>query len=96
MHLLLYFVLLFLISGLIHRAYKKEPRTHTADGSIVMAIGIFSFDTLPRIPFIPALIKQFIILELLIICWYLAMSYIKQYQDGYFCCNMLQKKINLV
>lgn len=92
MYTFLYFFILFFISGLIHRAYKKEPRTQTADGSIVMAIGIFSFDALPRIPFIPAVIKQFIILELLIICLHLAMSYLEQYRDGYFSRNIQLKK----
>ena len=91
-YILLYFFFLFFISGLIHRAYKKEPRTQTADGSIVMAIGIFSFDALPQIPGIPEAIKQFIILELLIICLYLVRNYIGQYRDGYFNCSIRLKK----
>lgn len=91
-YILLYFFILFFISGLIHRAYKKEPRTQTADASIVMAIGIFSFDALPRIPFIPEVIKQFIILELLVICFYLIMSYREQYRDGYLSRSIQLKK----
>ncbi|WP_133135811.1 hypothetical protein [Legionella rowbothamii] len=91
-YILLYFFILFFISRLIHRAYKKDPRTQTADGSIVMAVGIFSFDALPRIPFIPDAIKQFIILELLVIFLYLVMSYLKQYRDGYFRRSIQLKK----
>jgi hypothetical protein len=40
-------------SGLVHHCYKKYPQTVTSDGSIIMAIEIFSLNVLQKLPFQP-------------------------------------------
>lgn len=90
---ILYFLILFLFSGFIHHFYKKIPQTMTSDGSIIMAIGIFTLDALQKMPSTTSSLVQLITLELLIIWLYLVNSYRKQYQDGYFQ-RTIQNKIN--
>ncbi|ARG98457.1 hypothetical protein [Legionella micdadei] len=79
-----YFLILLFLSRLIRHFYKKEPHTSTSDGSIVMAIGIFSFDALQQLSFCTHKFSQVVTLELLIIWLYLASSYINQYLQGSF------------
>lgn len=80
----LYFFILLFLSGIAHHFYKKSPPTTTADGSIIMAIGIFSLDALQKMPFVTPGLTQLIALELLIIWMYLIKSYTRQYLNGYF------------
>lgn len=80
------FFILLCLSGLVRYFYKKEPRPSTADGSIVMAIGIFSFDALLKLPLVSRGFTQLVTLELLIVWLLLVKNYLNQSLHGGFKC----------
>jgi len=83
-HSIIIFVILLAISELIRRFYTGMPKFSTLSGSIVMAIGIFSLDTLQQLPFVNPFISQLISVELFVIWLYLVQFYINSYLSGSF------------
>ncbi|CAM2736188.1 Uncharacterised protein [Legionella steigerwaltii] len=80
----LYLLILLLISALVHHFFKKGSCCQAFAGNIVMAIGIVLFDVLPQFQCVTPLLRQLIILELLIIGFYLMCSFVKCSVEGHF------------
>ncbi|MCW8399127.1 hypothetical protein OQJ26_10020 [Legionella sp. PATHC038] len=80
----LYLLILFLVSALVHHFYKNSVCCQTSAGSIVMAIGIATFDVLPQFQLVTPLVKRLIILELLVIELYLICFFVKCSMAGQF------------
>lgn len=73
------FLILFIISTIIRRFFYDKKYSSVSAGSIVMAIGIFYLAVLPKLPFVNTFIKDVLALELFIIWFYIAISYINCY-----------------
>src|SRR6185312_17146269 len=73
------FLILFICSTIIRRFFHDKKYSSVSAGSIVMAIGIFYLAVLPKLPFVNPLIKNVLALELFIIWFYIAISYINCY-----------------
>ena len=71
------FVILFFISAVVNHYYKKPKSTSVSasSGSIVMAIGIFALYALQNLPFNTSFLTKLITLELLIIWFYIVVSF---------------------
>ena len=83
-YLVLYLLILFLVSAFVHHFYKKSTGCQAVAGNIVMAIGIVLFDVLPQFHFVTPLLRQLIIMELLIIGFYLLCFFVNCSIEGRF------------
>lgn len=73
-----YLFILVLVSTFIHHFYKKNAHCQAAMGSIVMALGIITFDVLPQFQWMPHLIRQLMVMEILIIALYLVCFFVQR------------------
>lgn len=78
------FILLFLVSYHIRQRYLRGCYSTTSAAVVVMAIGLFALSVLPFFPPEIAILRPYFTLELLIIWFFIAESYIQCYLHQHF------------